>query len=135
MYDIRQFKPALYVLLVLGISGFALAAQSPGVWALAMTAIVINAWMVKTKRFKPMPHFVATVLTLFALVVLAAPLRLDPSRAVLVIGEFLVALQLVKLYEIRANRDYAQLLVLSLLLMVAASINTASLLFGIMLII
>ena len=51
---------------------------------------------------------------------------------ILLIGHFLVLLQLVKLYEQRANRDYAQLIVLSLLLMVAAAINTASLLFGLM---
>ncbi len=42
---------------------------------------------------------------------------------------------MVKLFEQRANRDYAQLLVLSLLLMVAAAISTASLLFGIILIV
>jgi protein-glutamine gamma-glutamyltransferase len=50
------------------------------------------------------------------------------------IGQFLVLLQIIKLFEQRANRDYAQLLVLSLLLMVAACINTASLLFGILMI-
>ena len=44
----------------------------------------------------------------------------------------MLLLQLVKLYEQRANRDYAQLIVLSLLLMVAAAINTASLVFGLM---
>jgi transglutaminase-like putative cysteine protease/Ca2+/Na+ antiporter len=54
---------------------------------------------------------------------------------VLAVGMFLVLLQIIKLFEQRYNRDYAQLLVLSLLLMVAASINTASLLFGIMLIV
>jgi hypothetical protein len=31
MYDIRQFKPALYLLLLLGISGYALAAESLGI--------------------------------------------------------------------------------------------------------
>ena len=31
MYDIRQFKPALYVLLLLGITGFALARAVAGV--------------------------------------------------------------------------------------------------------
>ncbi|HWP39445.1 MAG TPA: transglutaminaseTgpA domain-containing protein, partial [Tepidisphaeraceae bacterium] len=54
---------------------------------------------------------------------------------ILTIGQFLVLLQIVKLFEQRANRDYAQLLVLSLLLMVAASISTASLVFGILLIV
>jgi hypothetical protein len=32
----------------------------------------------------------------------------------MIIGKFLVLLQLIKLWEQRANRDYAQLLVLSL---------------------
>src|SRR6266581_2905476 len=88
MYNIRQFKPVLYALLLVGVTGFALAAQSPGLWVL--------------------------------------------GAAVMVIGQFLVLLHLVKLWEQRANRDYAQLLILSLLLMVAAAINTASLLFGVM---
>ena len=53
----------------------------------------------------------------------------------MVIGEFLVLLQIIKLYEQRANRDYSQLLVLSLLLMVSASISTANVFFGLILII
>ncbi|HEY0010014.1 MAG TPA: DUF3488 and transglutaminase-like domain-containing protein, partial [Tepidisphaeraceae bacterium] len=40
--------------------------------------------------------------------------------------------QLVKLYELRGNRDLAQMLVLSLLLMVAAAISTGTLLFGVL---
>jgi len=134
MYDIRQFKPALYVLLILGISGFALASQSPELWVLSMAAVGLNAWLIKTGQFTPIPHWVASLVTILALLLMVAPLKADSSRAVLVIGEFLVALQIVKLYEQRGNRDFAQLLVLSLLLMVAASINTASLIFGLMLI-
>src|SRR5206468_11822860 len=61
-------------------------------------------------------------------------IRSGAISPILVIGQFLVMMQIVKLWEQRANRDYAQLLVLSLLLMVAAAISTASLIFGIMLI-
>ena len=50
----------------------------------------------------------------------------------LLVGRFLVLLHLVKLFEQRANRDYGQLLILSLLLMVAAAINTERLLFGVL---
>ena len=53
MYDIRQFKPALYVLLFIGLSGFALAAQWPGVWFLSVGGLGLNAWLVKTRRFTP----------------------------------------------------------------------------------
>ncbi len=134
MYDIRQFKPALYVLLLLGMSGFALAAQSPGIWVLAISGTLLNAWLLRTDRFRPMPHLVASAVTLLSLLYLVLGVR-SGTTPILLIGEFLVVLQLVKLYEQRNNRDYAQLLILSLLLMVAASINTASVLFGLMLVI
>src|SRR5438067_10618085 len=132
MYDIRQFKPALYVLLLLGMTGFALAAEWPGLWVLAVGGILLNAWLVKTNRFTPMPRFLASIVTLIAFVYIADLVLHSATTPILIIGQFLVLLQLVKLYEQRANRDYAQLLVLSLLLMVAAAINTASLVFGLL---
>ena len=134
MYDIRQFKPTLYVLLFIGITGFSLAAEQPAVWFLATAGIALNAWLVHTDRFRPMPRYAANLVTVLAFFYVALQVRALGPKAVLVIGEFLVLLQLVKLYEQRANRDYAQLLVLSLLLMVAASISTASLGFGLLMI-
>ncbi|MDB5295885.1 MAG: hypothetical protein JWO31_1868, partial [Phycisphaerales bacterium] len=133
MYHINQFKPTLYVLLVLGITGFALASESPGIWVLGIGGVVLNAWLVKTKRFRPLPRLVANLVTLASMLFVASQLAGLNSSAVLIIGQFLVVLQLVKLWEQRLNRDYAQLLVLSLLLMVAASISTGSLLFGVLL--
>ena len=132
MYSIRQFKPVLYVLLLVGVSGFALAAQSPGLWVLGAAGILLNAWLVGTGRFTPMPRLLANVVTLGATLYCARNMLTSGGAAVMVIGQFLVLLHLVKLWEQRANRDYAQLLILSLLLMVAAAINTASLLFGLL---
>src|SRR4051794_35937691 len=134
MYDIRQFKPALYTLLIIGITGFALAAQAPGLWVLATGAILLNAWLVRNNRFAPLPRLVANATTLLSLLYVVWQVRVSGTAPILVIGQFLVLLQLVKVYEQRANRDFAQLLVLSLLLMVAASVSTASLIFGLMLI-
>lgn len=135
MYDIRQFRPTLYLLLLIGVSGFAMASQSPGLWLIATGGILLNWWLVSTGRFKPMPRLLANAVTVVAVVFVALEVRdAGDSGLILTIGEFLVLLHLIKLYEQRANRDYAQLLVLSLLLMVAASISTASLLFGLTLI-
>src|SRR4051794_27792807 len=134
MYDIRQFRPVLYTLLIFGMSGFALAAQSPGLWVWSVGLVLRNGWLIKRGKFVPLPRFVANLVTVLALVYVVYQIRTSGAPPILVIGQFLVLLQLVKLYEQRANRDYAQLLVLSLLLIVAASINTASLLFGILLI-
>jgi len=131
VYDIRQFKPALYILLMLGVTGFALAAEAPGMWLLVSGGIVINAWLVKTHRFVPMPRLLANAVTLAALAIVALEVRAGDTSPILTVGQYIILLHLIKLFEQRANRDYAQLLVLSLLLMVAAAISTASLLFGI----
>jgi protein-glutamine gamma-glutamyltransferase len=130
MYDIRQFKPTLYILLMLGITGFALASESPGIWVLAGGGLLLNAWLVKTGRFTPMPRLLANLLTVLAMGFVAMEIRDGDSAPIIIIGQFLVMLHLVKVFEQRANRDYAQLLVLSLLLMVSAAISSASLIFG-----
>ncbi len=134
MYDIRQFKPALYLLLLLGMTGFAIAFQSAGIWVLGCGAVLLNGWLIRTGRYAPMPRLVANLITICALLYVIREGFSSATTAVMVIGEFLVLLQIVKLYEVRGNRDYGQLLVLGLLMMVAASINTASLFFGILLI-
>ena len=134
MYDIRQFKPALYLLLFLGMTGFALAIEAPGLWLLAVSVLGLHAWLVKVDRFRPFPRLVANLITLVALIYTFQALR-SPYPPIITIGQFLVFLQLVKLFELRANRDYAQLLVLSLLLMVAGAISTSSLAFGVLLIV
>ena len=134
MYDIRQFKPTLYLLLLVGVSGFCLAAQSPGLWLIGATGIAVNAVLMWSGHFRPLPRILANFVTLGATLYIMRELATSGVTPVMVIGQFLVFLQLVKLWEQRANRDYAQLLVLSLLLMVAASINTVSLWFGLMLI-
>jgi transglutaminase-like putative cysteine protease len=136
MYDVRQFKPALYVLLAMGFTGFCLATLSPGWWLFSMALLGWNAWLVKSSRFVPLPRLVANGITILAMAYAAMRVlsARDQGTTIYPIGEFLLLLQIVKLFEQRGNRDYAQLLVLSLLLMVAAAISTASLLFGILLI-
>lgn len=131
---ISQFKPALYFLLLLGITGFAIASQSPGIWLLGTAGVALNGWLVATGRFRPLPRVLANVITLASMFFIARQLFSPINSPVLTIGQFLVILQVVKLWEQRANRDYGQLLVLSLLLMVAACINASSLIFGLILI-
>lgn len=132
MYDIRQFKPALYALLILGFSGFALAAQTPGLWVLSTLLTLFNLWLIRTGRFVPMPRWMANLVTIGSVVYIVSEIRAATAVPIVLIGQFLVLLQLVKIFEQRANRDYAQLLVLSLLLVVAGAINTSELLFGLL---
>jgi hypothetical protein len=132
MYDIKQFRAGLYVVVLLGITGFCMAAESPGLWVFAVALILTNAYLIKQKMFRPLPRLVANAMTVLAFVFAWLQVRAGGNSPILTIGQFLVFLQVVKLWEQRANRDYAQLLVLSLLLMVSAAISTASLLFGVL---
>jgi transglutaminase-like putative cysteine protease len=132
MYDIRQFKPTLYLVVILGLTGFAVAAEQPALWFLAIGAVLINAWLVRTGRFTPMPRWLSNGITLLSSAFVMMQVIGATNTPILLIGQFLVLLHLVKLFEQRANRDYAQLLVLSLLLMVASAISTASLAFGVL---
>ncbi|CAN5468998.1 hypothetical protein BH10PLA1_BH10PLA1_10020 [soil metagenome] len=134
MYSIRQFKPTLYLLVIMGVAGYAMAAELPEFFIFPTLLILLNAWLVKTGRFAPLPRPITNAGTLLCLVWAISKATGSHTNTILILGQFMIVLQLVKLYEQRANRDYAQLLVLSLLLMVAASINTASLLFGLLLI-
>ena len=133
MYDVRQFKPILYAVLITGILGFALAAETPGLLGLYAAGLGLNAWLVHTGRFVPLPRWLANTATVLSFGYVVDQVWRLGGPPLMHIGQFLALLQIVKLYEQRANRDYAQLLVLSLLLMVAASINTASLLFALLL--
>ncbi len=132
MYDIKQFKPMLYTVLALGITGFAIAYDAYGLWLVCMLAIGLNAALVRSGRFVPMPRWLANAVTILAVLFIAFRLNMGGGPPLMFIGEFLVLLQLVKLYEQRANRDYAQLLVLSLLMMVAACIYSTILAFGVL---
>jgi hypothetical protein len=132
MYDIRQFRPTLYMLLLLVFTGYAVAAQAPGIWVLAVGATVLHMYLYKHDLFRPLPRLVANALTLLFAAWLVMRVRTVSGPPILAICEFLVFLQLIKLYEERGNRDLAQLLVLSLLLMVAAAISTGTLVFALL---
>jgi hypothetical protein len=131
MYDIKQFRPALYLLILLGFTGYGLAAQNAGLWAFCVLLVLANAWFIRINLFKPLPRFIAFLVTLIAFIFVILGNNDRSGNLILVAGELLVFLQVVKVWEQRSNRDYAQLLVLSLLLMVAAAISTASLAFGV----
>jgi Ca2+/Na+ antiporter len=133
VYDVRQFRPTIYLLILMGMLGYALAAQSMAFCVVGGVVVLTNAWISFRGRFRPLPRPIANLVTLAAVAYIIHELVTQAGPPVMIVGQFLVFLQLVKLWEQRGNRDWAQLIVLSLLLMVAALMNTASLWFGLLL--
>ena len=50
MHEIRHFKPTLYLVMLLGLSGYALAAATPGLWIAGTLAILLHAWLSRRGR-------------------------------------------------------------------------------------
>jgi transglutaminase-like putative cysteine protease len=124
MYDVKQFRPTLYLVILVGLLGFGLASGVFGLVFLAALFVLVHASLLKSGRFRPLPRWIANALTFLAMLYVAYQLSQAGEMPVLMVGQFLVFLQVIKLYEHRGNRDDAQLLVLSLLLMMASGIST-----------
>ena len=134
MHEISQFKTTLYVVVLLGLAAFGVAAHALGFWAICSAAVILHAWLSSRGKFRPLSRMYANLITIGALLYVIREYSVDDQTTpVLIVGQFLALLQIVKLWELRTNRDYVQLLVVGLLLMVSASISTPSLLYCILL--
>lgn len=134
MHEISQFRTTLYVAILIGLAAFGVAAQAAGFWAVCSAAVIFHAWLSSRGKFRPLSRMYANLITIGAMLYVIHVYMVDEvNTPVLIVGQFLALLQIVKLWEQRTNRDYVQLLVVGLLLMVSASISTSSLLYCILL--
>lgn len=134
MHEISQFKTTLYIAILVGLAAFGVAAQAVGFWAVCSAAVVLHAWLSSRGKLRPLSRMYANLITIGALLYVIREYMVDDmTTPVLIVGQFLALLQIVKLWEQRTNRDYVQLLVVGLLLMVSASISTSSLFYCVLL--
>ena len=68
---------------------------------------------------------------LLATAILVIELFFSNIEQLTALGHYLILILICKLFERKSNRDYVQMLFLSLLLMVAASLNTSAMWFGV----
>src|SRR6266513_369501 len=93
VYDIKQFKPTLYCLVLLGLVGFSLAAESMPLLLFSDASIALNSWLVMSGRFSPLPRWLANLLTILALLYVLQQIVTAHDRPLMFIGQFLVLLQ------------------------------------------
>lgn len=128
-----SFKKMAYIQVVLGIVAYAVAEGNPVLVLAGGTLATLSWYIVEGPGGRPLPEW------LLNLGVIAATgwlfySQLPGSNQVLIysLGQFLIFMQLFKLYERKGNRDWAQLMVLSLMQMICAMLVGASFLFGIL---
>ncbi|UCD74230.1 MAG: transglutaminase domain-containing protein [Phycisphaerales bacterium] len=131
---LRSYPLLAFLLILLSILGAAIA-QSRIDLLVAGTLAMMSWYITEGPRGRSLPKWVSNVLviavSLFAVVdVLNHP---QAEEIFGVVGRFCVWLSLIKLYERKGPRDHANLLMLSLLMMLSSCLQSANLIFGIVL--
>lgn len=134
MYDIRQFRPTFYLVLILALGGYGIALESLPHFLGGVALAILYALLAFRGVTFLIPRPAASALAVLSGVWNLLGLLRGTISPLLAISQWLFMLVLITLYSRRDNRAYGQMLVMSLVLMVAGAVNSASFLFGIILI-
>lgn len=134
MYDIRQFRRTLYAVLLLGVVGYGIALDSLAHLVIGVTLVVLHIYVTRGQRRVAIPRFLAGAIALISGAWSAAGLIMTHMTPLMAISQWLFTLLLVTMWSRQDNRAYGQMLVMSLVLIVAGAINTASLIYGLLLV-
>jgi len=130
------FRKIAYVQVIVGVVAYAVAEQSPAMVLVAGTLSTLSWYLVEGPNGRPLPRWFINLGVLIATGWLFLSQLPPPSKPLIVaLGQFILCMQLFKLYERKENRDWAQLIVLSLMQMICASIISAEIVFGLLLLI
>jgi transglutaminase-like putative cysteine protease len=129
--DIRQaFTLSTYALVLTGILSLSLAEGSPLTIGVAALLSVL-AYVQAEARARPLGRLATTLLVLLALAASPLDYLAVSGDALLALSHFLLAVQIVKLFGVKAPRDYVQLYLISLMHLGVAAILTIDLVFSI----
>lgn len=132
---LRRFPFLAYMLALLSMFGFTWATQNFPLMAFAFLAAAVSWWLVESSDGPPIPRWIITFAVLVDALILACELIIfHQPNLILALGHFIVGLILCKLYEVKTNRDYGQILILTLLLVLSTAILTTSAIFAITLV-
>ncbi len=124
-----RFPKLVFAQVLLGVIAFCIAERNPGLLLLAGAFCVLSQYVAEGPNGRPLPRWALNAGSLVAVAWLLIDLRMN-ANVVLAMGHFTMWLQVLLLYARKTNRDHAQILVLSLLLMIGASILSVSMLYG-----
>ena len=136
MRFLDRFKLLAYIVVLLSVVGFNYAARDFGLLAFAVMVWGLSWWLVESTGSTPFPRWLINVGVMFVAFWLFWELVIDRQPNLLLgLGHFMTGLIMCKLLEKKTNRDYGQLLILSLLLILSGAILTTSPIFAVILLV
>ena len=131
---LKRFSLIAHLLVFLSVLGFAYAEFNPTTMILGTAGIALAWWLVEMPGTRPLPRWLINIGVISASLLLFWELVIaGHDNLLLALGHFMVAILVCKLFEKKGDRDYAQILTLTLLIMVAGSIFSSSLVFALIL--
>lgn len=130
---LRTFPLAAFALVLLGVVGFCAADGQIGLLLIAGLIAAVSWYTTEGPRGWALPRTFSNLLILAASINVFVDLAANLHDVIGVLGRFAIWITLIKLYERKTRIEYAQLLWLSLLLIIAGAIESRDLLFGIVL--
>jgi transglutaminase-like putative cysteine protease len=123
----RRYHLASHLTVLVGIIANAVAELDALIFLIGATGVGVSYFVFRDRLISPIPRWVANTMLVAALVLMFRAATGELADVVSVIAQYLVYLQLIKLFESRTPRDQAQMLMLSLLVAISAVLTSVTL--------
>ncbi|QQE12507.1 transglutaminase domain-containing protein [Planctomycetota bacterium] len=127
------YRKLVFAMVMIGVCAFCIAEQSPSL--LLIIAIIggLSWWVTEGPHGKPLPRPIIVAASAVVMMWLLFDIFIFRTHTLVAMGHFTIWLQLLLLYSPKTNREYAQLMILSILQMIGASTISITMTYGIML--
>jgi transglutaminase-like putative cysteine protease/type IV secretory pathway TrbD component/uncharacterized membrane protein len=124
---LNAFPVLVLLTVVVAILSYSVASGHVLIAAVAIPAAALAWWMTETPAGSPLPRWLVNMLVLAAVAQVTLAVSRNETVTVEDMSRFVIFIQVIKLFDRKASRDYAQLLVLSLFLVLGAIMTSNSL--------
>lgn len=132
---IRAFPRAVFAMAMLGLVAFCIAHESVDLLLISGVLAAMSWYVTEGPRGRSLPRWVSNVLLVAVIVSLVVDIAKnhEPEAIMGIVGRFSTWLMLIKLYERKRARDYAQIMALSVVLALAGCMQSVQLTFAVVL--
>ena len=132
---LRSFPVLAFCLVLLSLAGYCLSQKSLVLLLVAGTLAIVSWYVTEGPRGRTLPSWASHLLVLGVSLNVLFDWYQNQGDWMGVLGRYAVWLTVIKLFEHKTQRDYSQLFAFSFLLMVIGSLQSADLLFSLVLVV
>ncbi|MEO0964708.1 MAG: DUF3488 and transglutaminase-like domain-containing protein [Planctomycetota bacterium] len=125
-----RFRRMVFFQVMLSIVSFGIVERNPAMLLLTGVAGMLSWFVTEGPRGRSIPRWMINLGSLVAVFALALEVTVLKVDLVVAMGHFTIWLAILLLYARKSHREYAQLLVLSMLVMVGGSVLSVSVVYG-----